>query len=145
MLVVTMSNGRNVQIFRGGCIQILGCISDDAAESMRQELIHRLSSTEEEDNIMCLSLQKHLQKTPLCIANIVVCACLQGKVCFTQLSHSNSSQFYEIEIFPAALIRKWSPAHVALFHNGNLIITGVKSLSKCEEIISCLEDYLNIL
>ena len=140
MLALTMNNGRKVQIFRRGCIQILGRIADEEAEGMRVEFIQRLSTNDK--NLMCHHLRNSLIKTPLCTANIVVCARLQDKFSFSQFAHSNKSQFYEIEIFPAALIRKWWPAHVALFHNGNLIITGVKSLSQCEELISSLENYL---
>lgn len=148
MLVVTLSNGRNIQIFRRGCIQILGRIADGEAEEMRLELIHRLSSISEV-NKLCdphhSNLHQCLLDVPLTIANIVVCASLEKKCCLRQIVHSNSYHFYEIEIFPAALIHKWSPAHVALFHNGKVIITGVKSIPECEKIMSYLSDYLNTI
>ena len=58
---------------------------------------------------------------------------------------SNANLMYEIEPFPAALISKWHPAHVAVFHNGKVIITGVKTVDSCKEIISLLLSYLNDL
>ena len=33
---------------------------------------------------------------------------------------------YEPELFPAALISKWSPAHITLFTNGKGMVTGVR-------------------
>ena len=34
---------------------------------------------------------------------------------------------FEPELFPAALISRWNPAHVTLFPNGNCMLTGIKS------------------
>ena len=39
----------------------------------------------------------------------------------------NKDFSYEPELFPAALISKWKPAHVTLFPNGKGMITGVRS------------------
>lgn len=147
MLVITMSNGRKIQIFRGGCIQILGNITDGEAEQMRQEFIQRLSPINEGGQLCDhhhhhSKLHQCLLDVPLRIANIVVCASLERKCCLRQMAHSNNYHFHEMEIFPATLIRKWSPAHVALFHNGKVIITGVKSLSECQKIMSYLSEYL---
>jgi len=139
MLVITMKNGRKVQIFRRGCIQVLGRITDEEAESMRLDLIERLRPY----NDSFCELQKQLQITPFSIANIVVSAWLQTPFSTKNMSHSNACHFYEIEIFPAVLICKWKPAHIALFRNGEVIVTGVKSIAKCKEIISSLKDYLS--
>ena len=50
---------------------------------------------------------------------------------------------YEVEIFPAALIRKWHPAHVAVFHNGKMIVTGVKSVQMLESICENVSVFLS--
>lgn len=144
MLVVRMGNGRNIQIFQGGCIQILGRITDAEAEGMRQDLIGRLSQNVV-NNTMCRELYKQVQTSPFRIANIVLHAHLRKQMCLRRIAQSNDSHFYEIEIFPAALIRKWSPAHIALFHNGNVIITGVKSVSQCQYLLSSLQHYLSTI
>lgn len=56
---------------------------------------------------------------------------------------SNKDISYNIELFPAALIHRWRPAHVALFHNGSAIITGIKSLEQAEKIICELNTYVH--
>lgn len=50
---------------------------------------------------------------------------------------------YEPELFPAALISKWSPVHVTLFTNGKGIITGVRLHSEAVDILKELNAYLN--
>ena len=56
---------------------------------------------------------------------------------------SNAYYFYEAELFPAALIRRWAPAHVALFPSGSLVCTGIKDLSAFRNIITHLSSYLD--
>ena len=55
---------------------------------------------------------------------------------------SSDTVFYETELFPAALIRKWHPAHVAVFHNGKVIVTGLKTLSAFYNVMKSLLDFL---
>ena len=127
MLLLRMSNGRNVQLFRRGTIQILGRLHQREAEMMRREVLQ------------CLQLKT---APPLVISNIVISAQLTKK----KLSLRNMNDvnvFYETELFPAALIHKWHPAHVAVFHNGKVILTGVKTVKKCYEIFTSLVHFLN--
>ena len=49
---------------------------------------------------------------------------------------------FEPELFPAALISKWQPAHVTLFSNGKGMITGVKSQDEAECILNKLPSFL---
>ena len=130
MLLLRMSNGRNVQLFRRGTVQILGKLSQDEAESMRRELLQRLQI-----NTM----------TPLVISNLVISAQLKMSLCLRKIVQSSANLLYEIELFPAALISKWHPAHVAVFHNGKVILTGVKTATSCKEIFTLLLSYLNDL
>ena len=129
MLLLPMSNGRRVQLFRGGTIQILGAIPQNDAEKMRREILQRL----------CLSME-----TPLVISNMVVTAQLPN-LNLQVIHSSNSDIFFEAELFPAALIRKWEPAHVALFHNGKLVITGIKSLEQCQDILHAIHSHFSTL
>lgn len=56
---------------------------------------------------------------------------------------SNGEFFYEKEVFPAALISRWAPAHVALFDSGALLCTGIKDWEKYHQIIRDLDSYLS--
>ena len=133
MVVMTMSNNRNMQMFRGGKIQILGCIPNVVAESMRKELIVRLKRVRSME--MC-----HM--TEMIISNLVVSAQLQKKLCLRKIVKSDADLFHEIELFPAALIRKWQPVHIAAFHNGKVILTGLKSEKEFFDIASSLMMFL---
>ena len=139
MLLLTMPNKRKIQIFQGGCIQILGNVSDQEAATMQRNLIQQLAVQE---NGTCQSLCTILKSNSFTIANLVIHAQLKKDLCLKNISQTDASLFYEIEIFPAALIRKWAPAHIAVFHNGKLILTGVKSLSACNDLLSAIEKYL---
>ena len=141
MLVIQMNNGRNIQIFKGGCIQILGRVSDEDAESMRCELLQRLNKNVDDDSA-CFQLENILQENKFEIANIVLHIKLPNNVSLRNIKYTDSSLFYEVEIFPAALIRKWSPAHLAVFSNGNVILTGIRSLHECEQLLAILCQYL---
>ena len=56
----------------------------------------------------------------------------------------NNYEFsYEPELFPAALISKWQPAHVTLFPNGKGVITGVKQEEDALTVLRDLELFLS--
>ena len=63
---------------------------------------------------------------------------LKTKPNLLKIQHSNAHVFYEIELFPAVLIRSWEPAHVALFHNGHVIVTGIKSREEGYHVLHLL-------
>ena len=126
MLVLPTAVGRNIQMFRNGTIQILGPVSQNKAEAMCHELTTRT----------------HLQVSPMTTSNVVMSAQLMKKPCLSKIQCSNAHVFYEIEVFPAILIRKWEPAHVALFHNGHVIVTGIKSLEEGHCILQNLKRML---
>lgn len=141
MLIITMSNLRKIQIFQGGCVQILGNISNEEANIMQKDLIARLT----QENVTCQKLRTILNSNSLSTVNLVIHADLKKEVCLRNISQTDASLFYEIELFPAALIRKWSPAHVAVFHNGKMIITGVKNFADCKRLLTAIEDYLHTI
>ena len=117
MLVLRLSNGRNIQLFRKGTVQILGYITDDDAEDMRRELMHRC----------------HITLSPVTVSNLVMSAQLRKNP--TLPKYSSAVFFREMEVFPATLIRKWHPAHIALFHNGKVIVTGVQTLIEGQHVL----------
>ena len=45
MLILTMTNGRHVQMFRHGTVKILGRLSQSEAQDMCEELLQRLQIT----------------------------------------------------------------------------------------------------
>ena len=49
---------------------------------------------------------------------------------------------FEPELFPAALISKWRPAHVTLFSTGKGLIIGVKNEDKAQHILDELPSFL---
>ena len=67
---------------------------------------------------------------------------LKKRPSLSSIQCSNASVFYEIEVFPAVLIRKWEPAHVALFHNGHVIVTGIRSLQEGYQVLDSLLEML---
>lgn len=73
---------------------------------------------------------------------MVASAQLKTNVTLHHIESSSSNIFYESELFPAALIRKWFPVHIALFHNGYCVLTGLKSFDQAECIVNDLENYL---
>ena len=74
---------------------------------------------------------------------MVVSAQLKTPVALPNLT--SSDYFYECEIFPAALIAKWRPAHIALFHNGKVIVTGVKDERTLYSVFKDLSSFLKTL
>ena len=134
MIVMRMRNGRNLQIFRGGKVQILGRIPDEEAENMRREFVRRLKRLKKMENC---------QVTRLTIVNLVVSLQLPSNINLKSISHSNHELSYEMELFPAALIRKWHPAHVAVFHNGKVIVTGIKSMNVVDDILKSVMSFFS--
>ena len=131
MLVVKMSCGRNLQIFAKGCVQIMGNVSHSRALSMRYEIVSHLQT-----------LYPHLQMTPLILKNLVVSVRLRKSIPLHRLKQSSSALCYEPEIFPAILMRRYHPIHIAVFHTGRCIITGLRSVAQGHMIVNELNDIL---
>jgi len=135
MIVMKMKvNGRNLQLFRGGKIQILGPISNEEADRMRCEIVRRLQRVPK---------MEKCQVSPWTITNMVASLQLPYSVNLKNIAYSNHDLSYEVELFPAALIRKWHPAHIAVFHNGKVIVTGIKSTNVLNEIYDCTQKFVS--
>lgn len=81
------------------------------------------------------------QLTPWKVNNIVFHFDLAKRFKFEKL-FCNQHLSYEPELFPAALISKWNPAHVTLFSNGKGMITGVKSEVQAMTFLQQIVPYL---
>ena len=79
----------------------------------------------------------------LTVDNLVISTQLSEHVTFSNIHSSNQDLSYEPELFPAALISQWLPVHVAVFHNGKVIITGLKSETQINPILQSLIDYVH--
>lgn len=78
----------------------------------------------------------------LTVDNLVISTQLSDHVTFSNIHSSGHDLCYEPELFPAALISHWLPVHVAIFHNGKVIITGLKSETQINPILQSLIDYV---
>ena len=126
MLVFPTTVGRNMQVFRNGTVQILGDVSDELALIMCHEFEEKT----------------HVSLPPMTISNLVMTARLKKRPCLSTIRCSNARVFYEIELFPAAFISDWEPAHVALFHNGHVIVTGIKTTEEGYHVLESLQHSL---
>ena len=131
MLVVKTSNGRKVQLFPCGKLQVLGNLSHSVALFMICEVVGVLQK-----------LNPNYTVNPLKLINLVAAAQLKAPVALQRINSSSSTLFYESELFPAALLRQWKPAHVAVFHNGKCVLSGCKTLAQAESIFQSLSEYL---
>ena len=76
------------------------------------------------------------------ISHMVVSGRLRRKLCLGKIETSDVNLFHEIELFPDAHIRRWHPVHIPLFHNGEVILAGLKSVEQFYEVISIFTSFL---
>ena len=76
----------------------------------------------------------------LIVSNLVISSHLNEHISLA--TSSNHELSYEPELFPAMLINRWLPVHVAVFHTGKVIITGLKSETQVCPILDKITDYL---
>lgn len=74
---------------------------------------------------------------------MVITAQLSEQVTFSNIHMSDHNLCYEPELFPAALLSQWLPVHVAIFHNGKVVITGLKCEKQVDDILDCLVNYVH--
>ena len=67
---------------------------------------------------------------------------LKKRPCLSKIRYSNARVFFEVELFPAVLISEWNPAHVALFHNGHVIVTGIRNPREGHRVLRRLQKML---
>ena len=114
-------------------MQILGRVPDADAEKMRLELIATFRK---------IGLLRHAQVTTMTVSNLVISVQLKRALCLRQITSTDSGFTHDAELFPAALIRKWHPVHIAAFHTGRLIFTGLKSVDQLYSMLPTLLFYL---
>lgn len=131
MVLLRLNNGKNVQIFRKGTVQILGPMSEDILMMMRVECLEKLQK-----------LMPRFQLSAMKTVNLVFKATLPSTVKWNA-KLSDAETFYEVEIFPATLIRKWYPAHVHVFHNQKVLITGVRTFEAANHVYESLLHFVS--
>ena len=109
-------------VFHKGTIQILEGVPDDIVNTMCREFESRTK----------------LKLPPMTISNLVLSARLKKKPCLLKIRHCDAHVFYDVELFPAALITYWKPAHVPLFHNGHIVVTAIKFLREGYRVLKHL-------
>ena len=134
MVLIQLSNKRNIQVFRNGTIQLLGAISNSDAQSIKCEIEAKLLPTLQVENLRTFPNWK--------ISNIVASIDLHCNLRLSKVTASDSCMTFEPEIFPALLIDLLHPIHIAAFHNGKVILTGLKSESHIPIVIDKLTHFL---
>ena len=117
----------SILFFPNGTIQCVGCCDDSAISDIHSKLEAILNQR--------LPSWSVLTMTVLCE--------LKHSYDFRLLSSSKSIT-YEVELFPAAQMTLWSPYHVHVFHNGKLVITGIKDISCVPTIVNDIKNYLKL-
>ena len=87
-------------------------------------------------------LYPHIRMPSLTLKNVVVSAHLKTNVPLHRVQLSSSDVSYEPELFPAMLLRRYHPIHIAIFHNGRCIITGLRSVEQGQTIVNEVTAYL---
>ena len=122
---------KRVQFFPNGTVQILG-------GGVTPSLLHHLCA---QISHLLHQYDSSLQMGPWKVNNIVFHFDLETQINFNSCMCTKDFSF-EPELFPAALISKWSPGHVTLFSNGKGMITGVKCYDKAQRILHDLPSFL---
>ena len=116
-----------ILFFPNGTIQCVGNSSDEALQDVHSDLSLVLQSVPSSWEVKSM--------TVLCI--------LKSSCDFRNL-HSNKNVTYEIELFPAVQMSFWQSIHVHVFHNGKLVITGIRNLCSIPKIVNEVFTYLNL-
>ena len=135
MIVMKLTNKRNIQMFRGGRVQILGRVFDEEAENMRLEFITKLRQ---------IKSMQHFQATKWTISNLVMSVRLKNPISLQTVALNNKDFYHDIELFPAAFMRRWQPVHVTVFRSGTVVLTGLKSVEHFEKIMPSLNSVLKV-
>lgn len=133
MTIWRMMKGRTVQFFSTGKIQMIGKIPTRKLALKMRALIRW---------VLMRKWNKPTFITEPQLQNMVVKAKYRKPF---KLSHIPTSDkyFYETEVFPAALISQWHPSHVAIFHSGSVLCTGIKDWTVYSDIILKLHSFLS--
>ena len=164
MFVLRLTNGRNIQLFQNGKIQVLGAISNSVAQQMKYELQVKIlapfllkireqqhhhrrqkkkKKKEEHGQYSQQQWKKYSRRTfphlsKWEISNLVISVDLQCALKLMNIPNSNHEIFYEPDILAACLINAFKPVHIAVFHNGKAILTGLKSERQIPAIVRSL-------
>ena len=125
MLTWKTEEGRRVQFFPNGTIQLMGKLTEEQAMALHDKV----------QTLLEMDISKPV------IRNIVLCVKFSQRVTFTNIP-SNKDINYNPELFPAAMVTRWHPAHISLFRSGSAIVTGVKSMAAARQIMAVFDAYM---
>ena len=110
---------KRVIFFPNGTIQILGGgVTQHHLYYLRKKILELLK--------LSTCARQAVDLTPWKVNNVVYQFNFHRRFDFKHIPCDQNFS-YEPELFPAALISKWTPVHVTLFKNGKGMITGVKN------------------
>jgi len=107
-----------ILFFPNGTIQCVGGFTDGDLPYLHSTLENLLSDSLSEWEVKTM--------TVLCELNY--------HYDFRKVTSSNNLT-YEVELFPAAQMTNWHPYHVHVFHNGKIVITGIKDINDVPPIL----------
>ena len=116
-----------ILFFPNGTIQCIGSCDD--------------ASTTEVHSILQELLNQHLPEWK--VQTMTVLCELNFSYNFKNLT-SSKEVTYEIDLFPAAQMTLCSPYHIHVFHNGKVIITGIKDISCVPNILSDIKRHIRV-
>lgn len=115
----------SILFFPNGTIQCVGSCGDDETNQVLQQLQSIIN----------------VQLPPWTTRTMTVLYDLNMNCDFRRLT-SSANVTYEVELFPAAQVNFLKPYHVHVFHNGKVIITGIRSLECVSDIINRIVHFL---
>ena len=129
---------KRVQFFPNGTIQTLGGgVTPFHLYHLRKKVLQLLKLT-----ILNLPVRQPIQLSPWIVNNCVYEFDFKRRFKFEKISCDKDFS-YEPELFPAALISKWTPVHITLFSNGKGLVTGVKTETEAMSYLQQLTFFLS--
>ena len=122
MLTCRIEPGITLQVFPRGSVQLLG--GNVLNNHMR---IYR--------DVLLPLFNGHLT---LPIIETMTVVCYSGRSFNFSSIMTNAHVMYEVELFPALQVSLWKPVHMTVFHNGKIILTGIKDLRQVQKMCDLL-------
>lgn len=130
-MLTCLMEGVRVQFFPRGAIQVLGGkVTRAALYQIYQKVNHVLHLMNPPTTATVWTVKNKVYQFDLCASfNFSKFIC-------------NHKFSYEPELFPAALLSEWKPAHVTLFPSGKGLVTGITSTKCIIDIVCDIENFL---
>lgn len=114
-----------ILFFPNGTIQCIGSCEDELTTKVHEYLQNLLN-----------------QNLPPWDVRTMTVLCEVNFPCNLRNITSSKEITYEIDLFPAAQMTICSPYHIHVFHNGKVVITGIKDMSCIPKIMNDIKCHL---